>query len=109
MLECLDHRHSYYMPMVKTKYADSCFSVLINLLVLLCSVASGRLMMPKSILAEDAKKKINATQTITLKWKELQLGTWRSQPCQDNTVHISGSRIKFKAKSEYQREYTRHL
>lgn len=64
------------------------------------SVASGRLMMPKSILSDDAKKKINATQTITLKWKELQLGTWKSQSCADNTIHISGSRIKFKSKSK---------
>lgn len=57
-------------------------------------------MVPKSILAEEAKKKINATQTVTLKWKELQLGSWKSQQSSDRTVHISGSRIKFKAKSK---------
>ena len=48
--------------------------------------------------AEEAKKKINATHTITLKWRELQLGSWKSQTSSDRTVHISGSRIKFKAK-----------
>ncbi|XP_067931781.1 uncharacterized protein [Watersipora subatra] len=61
-----------------------------------------QLQVARTISLEEAKKKITATKTITLKWNHLQLGSWKSKPCRDQTILISGNRIRFKANKDGQ-------